>query len=116
MSFQFMSSDAIALQQDNCISPALHIQGNINSTLDIYITNTVNGNISSKQTVFIAQNACVLGTIEALNVVIWGTVQGNVKAHHIAALGNTAKIEGTLLAKKLVLSPEADLSIRPQLI
>jgi cytoskeletal protein CcmA (bactofilin family) len=116
MSFQFLTNEALLLQANhNCISPQIDIQGSVSSRSDLYIDNSVQGNISSAQTVFVSAQAHIVGDILAENIVVWGKIDGSVQAKNIAAIGSSAQIGGELIAKKIILMPNPDLPKNIQL-
>lgn len=107
MAFNFLPPEAInqSNHSNNFISPDIEIQGAISSQTDLYIDNTVLGDVRCAATIYLAPQGRIRGSVQALNAVIWGKIEGDLTAANIAAIGDSAQISGKVTAHKFVLCP-----------
>lgn len=87
------------------ISSDLVIKGNLETTGDMQIEGTIEGDIRS-HLLTIGQNALVRGEIVADDVVVNGRVIGRLRAQKIR-LSSTARVEGDILHKNIAIESGA---------
>lgn len=85
------------------------IKGEISFETTARVLGTIEGQISTKGELQIAEGATCKTTIEAGKVVVEGTVDGNVTARDRLELSPKAKMKGDLTAAKLVVAEGASL-------
>ena len=87
------------------ISSDLTIKGNLETTGDMQIEGTIEGDIRS-HLLTIGQNALVRGEIVADDVVVNGRVIGRIRGQKIR-LSSTARVEGDILHKNIAIESGA---------
>ncbi|MEO1292328.1 MAG: polymer-forming cytoskeletal protein [Pseudomonadota bacterium] len=87
------------------ISQDLTIKGNLETTGDMQIEGTIEGDIRS-HLLTIGQHAVVRGEIVADDVVVNGRVIGRIRGHKIR-LSSTARVEGDILHKNIAIESGA---------
>ncbi|MBH67845.1 MAG: hypothetical protein CMM58_05785 [Rhodospirillaceae bacterium] len=87
------------------LSSDLIITGNLESTGDMQIDGTIDGDVKST-IVTISSSGVVRGTIEAEEVTIAGQVTGQIRARHVVLLKG-AKVIADLIQDKLSIEPGA---------
>ena len=85
------------------LSSDLVINGNLESTGDMQVDGTVEGDIKSKK-LTISTSAVVRGPTEAKSVVIAGSVIGPIKARHVT-LNESAKVIADVIQECLRIDP-----------
>ena len=85
------------------LSSDLVINGNLESTGDMQVDGTVEGDIKSKK-LMISASAVVRGPTEAKSVVIAGSVIGPIKARHVT-LNKSAKVIADVIQECLSIDP-----------
>ena len=103
-----MSSAGVGRQPKpapSIISSDLVIKGNLETTGDMQIEGTIEGDIRS-HLLTIGQNALVRGEIVADDVVVNGRVVGRLRAQKIR-LSSTARVEGDILHKNIAIESGA---------
>jgi len=88
-----------AAHAGSLISTELKIVGNLNSSGDLRIDGTVEGDITSR-TLVIGEGARVEGSVAAETVRISGTVSGHIKATNVA-IARTARVSGDITYRTL---------------
>ena len=86
-------------------SSDLVINGNLESSGDVQIDGTIDGDVKSGS-LTISGSGVVRGTIEADEVTIAGTVTGQIRARHVVLLKG-AKVIADLIQDKLSIEPGA---------
>ena len=79
---------------ESMIGPSLVVKGEIQSSGTLRIDGVVEGSITSKGTVVIANNGVVKADIKADKVVIGGTINGNINARQKVEILPTGKLHG----------------------
>ena len=87
------------------LSSDLIINGNLESSGDMQIDGTIDGDVKSA-IVTISSSGTVRGTIEAEEVTIAGNVTGQIRARHVVLLKG-AKVIADLIQDKLSIEPGA---------
>lgn len=87
------------------ISSDLKITGNLESTGDIQVDGTVNGDISSR-TLTIGEAAHVQGSVLSDSVRVCGRVSGEIKSTSVV-LAKTARVEGDIAHQSLAIEAGA---------
>ncbi len=63
----------------------------------MYISGTIDGNVSSKATVVITSIGKMIGNITAKSAIVKGTVEGGVEVNHLEIMAG-GKVNGTIKA------------------
>ena len=79
---------------ESVIGPSLTVKGEIQSSGTLRIDGVVEGSISSKGTVVVANNGSVKADIKADHVVIGGNIRGQVNAREKVEILPTGKLYG----------------------
>ncbi len=87
------------------ISHNLKIIGNLQSTGDIQVDGTVEGDITATK-VLIGEGARISGQVEAEQIVIRGEVAGSVRGRDVE-IGRTAKVQGDIQHESLAIEAGA---------
>lgn len=89
------------------IAPGTTITGDINLNGPAEVRGTIEGKLSSTNTVEIASGATVNATVDAEVVLVEGSVTGDLTARDRLQLNPTANVQGDILAKTLVIEEGA---------
>jgi cytoskeletal protein CcmA (bactofilin family) len=89
--------------QLNMISEKTVLTGNLSSDLDIRVAGEMNGDISSKGKVIVANSAKIKGNISASEVDLAGVFKGNIKATTRVILRSNARVDGDIQTKSIVI-------------
>ena len=81
---------------ESVIGPSLVVKGEIQSSGALRVDGVVEGSISSKGSVVIANNGTVKGDIKADRIVIGGNIHGNVFAREKVEMLPTGKLYGDI--------------------
>ena len=92
---------------ETVVGPSIKVKGNFTGKGSIIINGQVEGNIQSNDTVFVGEEAKIIGSIDSTKAVINGEVNGNIKIKDCLELKTTARINGDI--KCSVLSVEKGL-------
>lgn len=92
------------------------INGDIVLQGGIIVYGTVNGSISTRGPVRIAQSGKVIGGITASDIRIGGFVSGNVTVQDKAILGESSKLQGDLVYRQLLIEEGAQFEGRCHLL
>ncbi len=94
---------------ESVIGPSLIVKGEIQSSGTLRIDGVVEGSITSKGTVLIANDGVVKADIKADHVVIGGAIHGNVTAREMVEILPTGNLRGdiTTIANGLVINEGA---------
>lgn len=92
---------------ETVVGTSVKLKGNLNSTGDIIIDGSVNGELKTKGAVVVGNNATILGNIKAQNVQVSGVVQGNIEVTDKLQLTETGKVFGDISAAVLSIAPGA---------
>lgn len=92
------------------------IGGDITLDGGVIVYGTVNGSISTKGPVRIAQSGKVIGNISASDVRIGGFVSGNVTVQDKAILGEFSRLQGDLVYRQLLIEEGAQFEGRCHLL
>ena len=87
------------------LSLDLVINGNLQSSGDMQVDGTIEGEIKSLK-LTVSASAVVRGSIEADTVTIAGTVTGQIKARHVT-LSKSAKVIADVIQERLTIEPGA---------
>jgi len=82
---------------ESVIGPSLVVKGEIQSSGALRVDGTVEGSISSKGTVVVANNGVVKADIKADRIVIGGNIHGNVVAREKVEILSTGKLYGDIV-------------------
>ncbi len=91
----------------NLIGVGTSITGDVESTGDIRIDGSLNGNIRTKGKVVVGTTGNVKGEIICKNADVEGKIEGKVTVHELLTLKSTSLIQGDIIAKKLAIEPGA---------
>ena len=89
------------------LDPNIEINGDINVSANLIVHGTVNGNITSTQTINTAHGSMIKGNIVAKNVMISGEIHGDIEASEKIVLGTCAQLVGNLKASILIIEEGA---------
>ena len=82
---------------ESVIGPSLVVKGEIQSSGALRVDGVVEGSISSKGAVVIANNGAVKGDIKADRIVIGGNIHGNIFAREKVEMLSTGKLYGDIV-------------------
>ena len=82
---------------ESVIGPSLVVKGEIQSSGALRVDGVVEGSISSKGTVVVANNGAVKADIKADRIVIGGNIHGNVVAREKVEILSTGKLYGDIV-------------------
>ena len=91
----------------NVIGEGTSIQGNIQSTGDIRIDGSLEGNLNTKGKLVIGTSGNIKGDIECKNAEVSGVIEGKLNVKELLSLKATAKLFGDIITKKLAIEPNA---------
>ncbi len=94
----------------NKISTGTSITGDIDSSGDIRLDGTLNGNLKTKGKVVIGESGKVSGEITCKNADIEGKIEGKINVAELLSLKATSRINGDIIASKLAIEPGAKFS------
>lgn len=83
------------------------VKGDINSTGDIKIDGTLEGNLTSKGRLVIGASGFIKGTIQCNNANVFGKIEGKITVDELLSLKSSAKIFGDIFTDKLAVEPNA---------
>ena len=92
---------------ETVVGTSVKLKGNLKSDGDITVDGSVNGEIKTKGTVTIGQNANIIANVHAKNVNVAGTVQGNVVATDRLNVSESGRVYGDISANILSISAGA---------
>lgn len=95
------------LHNVNFIANGTIIIGDFNSTGDIRIDGTLQGNLKSDAKLVLGQNGKILGEIKCKTAEIAGTIEGRITIDDLLILNSTAKIFGDIITGKLAIESGA---------
>ena len=81
---------------ESVIGPSLIVKGEIQSSGTLRVDGVVEGSITSKGTVLVANDGVVKADIKADHVVIGGTIHGNVTARERVEILPTGNLRGDI--------------------
>ena len=84
---------------ESVIGPSLVVKGEIRSSGTLRVDGVVEGSISSKGTVVVANDGIVEGDIKADHIVVGGTVNGNIVGREKVEVLTTGKLHGDISTK-----------------
>jgi len=91
----------------NIIGAGTKITGDVETSSDLRIDGSLNGNIITKGKVVIGATGTIEGKIVCNNADISGTIKGEIIVAEILSLKSTAKIFGNINTNKLAIEPNA---------
>ena len=91
----------------NLIGAGTNIKGHIESSGDIRIDGTLNGNIRTKGKVVIGNTGIAKGEVHCKNSDVEGKVEGKILVQELLSLKSTSTILGDISAKRLAIEPGA---------
>jgi len=89
------------------IGEDVEIEGKVTFKEAVRIDGVINGDITSKECVFVGKNGKIHGNIQASNIMIAGTIQGNMNIAERIEATATSKIKGDIVAKSLAIDENA---------
>ncbi len=103
-----LSSDAPVPQSGaSIISSGTTLKGDINSTGDIRIDGTLQGNVNCSAKVVIGSNGVVEGDITGQQADIMGKINGTIKVKELLQLKGGSNVTGNIYASKLQIETSA---------
>ena len=90
------------------IAAGTTVEGNINSSGDIRIDGTLNGNVQCNAKVNIGAQGQVKGDITGQQADIMGKVNGTIRVKELLMLKGGSNVAGNLFASKLSIEPSAN--------
>ena len=104
-----ISSDAPVPQGGaSIIAAGTTLKGDINSTGDIRIDGTLNGNVNCTAKVVIGANGVVQGDISGQQADIMGKIDGTIKVKELLQLKGGSNVNGNIHAGKLQIETSAN--------
>lgn len=94
----------------NIISEGTKLKGNINSSSDIRISGTVDGEAISKGKIIVTENGSVLGNISSVDADVAGKTEGDVRVSNKLVLRQTAVIDGNIYTKTIIVEEGAQIN------
>lgn len=94
----------------NIISEGTKLKGNINSSSDIRISGTVDGEAISKGKIIVTENGSVLGNISFVDADVAGKIEGDVRVSNKLVLRQTAVIDGNIYTKTIIVEEGAQIN------
>jgi cytoskeletal protein CcmA (bactofilin family) len=91
----------------NLIGAGTSIKGHIESSGDIRIDGTLNGNIRTKGKVVIGNTGIAKGEVHCKHSDVEGKVEGKILVQELLSLKSTSIILGDISAKRLAIEPGA---------
>lgn len=91
----------------NLIGAGTIIKGNVESTGDIRIDGTLNGNLQTKGKVVIGSTGLIKGEVHCKNSDLEGKVEGKINVQELLSLKSTSVILGDISARRLAIEPGA---------
>lgn len=91
----------------NLIGSGTTINGDIQSSGDVRIDGTLNGNINLSGRLVIGHNGKIEGNVICQNADVSGEIKGKVQVSDMLALKATAKILGDIVTGKISIEPGA---------
>lgn len=101
---------------ETIVGTSVKLKGNLKSDGDIIIDGVVTGEVRTKGSVKIGQNANIIASVKAKNISVAGAVQGNVEATDRLEISETGKVLGDISANILSISPGAVFSGKSQMV
>lgn len=92
---------------ETIVGTSVKLKGNLKSDGDIIVDGIVSGELKTKGSVIIGQNANIIANIKAKNVSVSGAVQGNIEASDSLSITETGRVVGDIAANILSISPGA---------
>lgn len=94
----------------NIISEGTKLKGNINSSSDIRISGTVDGEAISKGKIIVTENGSVLGNISSVDADVAGKTEGDVRVSNKLVLRQSAVIDGNIYTKTIIVEEGAQIN------
>lgn len=91
----------------NLIGAGTSIKGHVESSGDIRIDGTLNGNLRTKGKVVIGNTGIAKGEVHCKNSDVEGKVEGKILVQELLSLKATSTILGDISAKRLAIEPGA---------
>ncbi len=91
----------------NLIGAGTSIKGHVESSGDIRIDGTLNGNLRTKGKVVIGNTGLAKGEVQCKNSDVEGKVEGKIAVQELLSLKSTSVILGDISAKRLAIEPGA---------
>ena len=99
--------DSYVQETETVIAPSVRVEGDFVSEGNIRIEGAVLGSVSTKQDLFVGENAEITAEVSANNAAISGTLKGNIKVKDKLELTSTARIYGDIQASVLTVESGA---------
>ncbi len=92
---------------ETIVGASVKLKGNLRSDGDILIEGVVTGDLKTKGSVRVGENANVIANVKAENVAVSGSVQGNVEVKDRLEISSTGRVLGDISANVLSIAPGA---------
>jgi cytoskeletal protein CcmA (bactofilin family) len=101
---------------ETIVGTSVKLKGNLKSDGDVIIDGVVTGEVKTKGSVKIGQNANIIANVKAKSVSVAGAVQGNVEATDRLEITETGKVLGDISANVLSIAPGAVFSGKSMMV
>ena len=91
----------------NLVGTGTVIKGEVNSTGDIRIDGTVNGQVKCKGKIVVGSTGVLEGDVFCQNADFSGKIKGKVEVSELLTLKSTARFYGDIITNKLAIEPGA---------
>jgi len=88
---------------DSVIGKKTVITGNINIEGSAKIDGTIQGNISTKESLILGKGAAIKGNIECKSAIIGGRIEGNINVEDILELQSGTHFLGDIVCRGLII-------------
>jgi len=88
---------------DSVIGKKTVIKGSINVEGSVKIDGTIEGNISTNESVILGKDSAVKGNIECKSAIIGGRVEGNVNVQDVLELQSGTHLSGDIVCCGLII-------------
>lgn len=92
---------------ETIVGASVKLKGNLRSDGDVIIEGSVTGDLKTKGSVKIGENASVVANVQAENIVIAGTVQGSIDIKDKLEITSSGRVIGDISANILSIAPGA---------
>lgn len=92
---------------ETIVGASVKLKGNLRSDGDIIIEGAVTGDLKTKGSIRVGENANVVANVQAENIVISGNVQGSITIKDKLEITNTGRVIGDISANVLSIAPGA---------
>jgi len=89
------------------ISKGTLIDGVFNSSENVRLDGTINGEVKCKSKLVLGEKGLIAGDVNTQDATIMGTIEGDIRVHGTLTLKGTALIRGGISAKYLIVEEGA---------